>query len=882
MIENLLAWVFRLLLGLRYRVRVVGLDAILSRGGERLLFLPNHPALVDPLLIALALFRARPLFLADSQQIDRPLLRTLARRYGVRALPDAKEVGAAARAEIERALGDCVGHLEHGGNVTLYPSGHVYRQRIEDLRGNSAAHTLIERVPGIRVVAVRTTGLWGSSFSWASGAEPSVADALRRGIAGLLASGVFFMPRREVTIEFTEPAALAGPTSREELNATLEGFYNEGAPPALRVPYSVWDRRGAEELPEPVAAEGRRDASTVPPATRALVLAHLRDLTGVEPREDQDLARHLGLDSLARAELVTWLEKETGLALASSTALDTVADVLLAACGEVSSHLPRRLAPVPRAWQSPADPERAAPSAARTMPEAFLDLAAHGLGRPLVADQASGMRTVGDLLTGVFALRPLLTALPGEYLGVLLPASVGAALTVLATQLSGKVPVMVNFTLGARNLAAGLERVGVERVVTSRALIGRLGERGVDLANISDRFVYLEDLGANLTRLAKFRAFLASHFARGTLRRAGVSEQAVVLFTSGSEAEPKAVPLTHENILTNLRDITQAIHIRRDDCLLGILPPFHSFGFTVGLGGALCLGVRVAYSPDPTDAGLLAHLVEVYRVTALIGTPSFVGGIALAATPAQLAGVRFAVTGAEACPERVRTLLAERAPRAVVLEGYGITECSPVVSLDDATRPHPGSVGRLLPSVEHVLIDPDTGAKVAPGTRGMLLVRGPSIFRGYLDYVGPSPFVEHAGRSYYRTGDLVRQDVDGILWFEGRRQRFVKIGGEMISLPAIESALESAWPQANDGAPTGPRFAVVAGGGGDRPELVLITTVPLERARANELLREAGLSGLHSLRRAVTIDRLPLLGTGKVDLRRLERSLTDPAADGDR
>ena len=869
MIERVLALQIQWLLSLRYRTRTLGLDAIRARGGERILFLANHPALIDPLLLALALYDLRPLFLADSQQIDRPGIRWLARRYGVRALPDAKELGVAARTEVEQALADCVAQLERGGNVALYPSGHLYRRRREDLRGNSAAHLLAQRVPAARVVLVRTTGLWGSAFSWADGDEPRVDRALKRGLGGLVASGLLFAPRRDVTIEFVEPDELPRAGTREEFNAALEAFYNDHAPPGLRVPYSRWNRRGVETIPDPIEASAQRDTSDVPPATRALVLAHLRELTGIEPREELELARHLGLDSLARAELLTWLEGETGLTLASSTTLETVADVLLAACGEVTSSLPRRLAPVPRAWKVAVDTERALPAAAKTITEAFLDVVDRGWHRPLVADQTSGMRTAGDVVTAVAALRPLVSAFPGEHMGVLLPASVASAVSVLTTLFAGKTPVMVNWTLGPRHLRSTLDRVGAQRVLTSRALVERLNERGVELASIADRFVFLEDLAAALTPVAKARAAAAARWRRQSLRRLPVREEAVVLFTSGSEAEPKAVPLTHENVLTNLRDGASVLHIRRDECLLGILPPFHSFGFTVGLGAAFCLGVRVAYSPDPTDAGLLARLVEAYGATALVGTPTFIGGIVQAASVEQLATVRLAVTGAEACPERVRDAIRARAPQAVVLEGYGITECSPIVSIDDEARPRPGSVGRLLPSVEHVVLDPERGTPVPRGTRGMLLVRGPSIFGGYLEYEGPSPFVEHDGRRWYKTGDLVVEDDDGVLWFKGRMKRFVKLGGEMISLPAIEATLETV--VARDGEEKGPRFAVVAIGDSERPELVLFTTTAIERGTANEVLRDAGLSGLHSLRRVVPIESLPLLGTGKIDHRALER-----------
>jgi acyl-CoA synthetase (AMP-forming)/AMP-acid ligase II/1-acyl-sn-glycerol-3-phosphate acyltransferase/acyl carrier protein len=877
MMDALLSFLATDALALRYRVTVEGLNQVVAKGTEKILLLPNHPALVDPLILAAHLLKdLHPIFLADSQQIDRPVLRWVAKRYGVRPLPDVKEFGAAARAEVERALTDMAGYLADGRNVVLYPSGHIYRSRDEDLRGNSAALRLIQAVPGLRVVLVRQTGLWGSSFGWASGSEPDVARALRAGVGGILASGVLFTPRRPVKIELFEPEDL--PTgSRDELNGYLERFYNAEAQPNTYVPRSCWERGGIEVRPEPIHDVRQRDTVGVPAGVREIVLGHLSDLTGRRDFDDcQDLSRDLGLDSLARAELLTWIEQQFGHQVSSATSLETVADVLLTACGEAISHLPRRVEPPARKWSRVTSDRRITfrPDVA-TVTDAFLDVADRGLDRPLIADQNSGVRTVGDVVTGVFVLEELLAGLPGDYLGLMLPASVGATVSYLSALFARKTPVMVNWTVGERAIIHGLDSLGVEKVLTSKQLVARLEDRGMDFGAIADRCVFIEDLVANVGKGAKLRAWWRSRMDRGALRRIKVRDEAVVLFTSGSESLPKAVPLTHANVIANLKDAASVLTVRENDVVLGMLPPFHSFGLTVCIGLSLGGGVRVAYHPDPTDAGMLARLVETYRATWLIGTPTFVSGIVRAATREQLATVRRVVTGAEACPPRVYDAIRERCPQAAIIEGYGITECSPIVSINDENDPRPFTIGKPLPSVEHVIVDVDTGVPVMRGRRGLLLVRGPSIFRGYLHHEGAPPFVEHDGKLWYRTGDLVTEDEQGVLTFAGRLQRFVKLGGEMVSLPAVESVLAAHFPASED--QSGPTLAVVAGGNDERPELVLFVTQAADRAEVNDRIRAGGLSPLHHVRRVIEVESIPVLGTGKTDYRTLQSRLGERA-----
>jgi long-chain-fatty-acid--[acyl-carrier-protein] ligase len=503
-----------------------------------------------------------------------------------------------------------------------------------------------------------------------------------------------------------------------------------------------------------------------------------------------------------------------------------------------------------------------------TITEVFLKQAARSPSRVILADQASGEKANRDLVLGILVLKPLIEDLPGTHVGIMLPASVGATTIYLACLFAGKIPVMVNWTTGTRNIQHALDLLGVQKVITARALLVKLASLGISLDAVGDRLLPVEDLRAEITTGMKLRALVRSHVSWAGLRRAHPPETAVVLFTSGSESLPKAVPLTHANILTNIRDVLMMVEVKDGDTLLGMLPPFHSFGITVTTVLPLCSGLGTVYHPNPTEASILARVIEMFTVTMMVGTPTFLSGIVRVARPGQLDSLRLAVTGAEKCPQTVYDALRQRCPQLTVLEGYGITECAPVVSVNPGDAPIPGSIGKLLPSVEGVIVGVESGARVPPGEAGMLLVRGASIFSGYLGRTGESPFVTFEGKTWYRTGDLVRQTDTGVLFFEGRLKRFIKLGGEMISLPAIESALQPHLPASEQD--TGPAMAVEALGEGESQEIVLFTTRPVDRAEVNDWLREAGLSPLYHVRRVIKVDAIPVLGTGKTDYRTLK------------
>ena len=764
-------------LSLRYRVRTHHLDEVAQRGNRGILFLPTHPANVDPLLVAGLLlpdFRARPM--ADQDGVNSPIFRWLLQQVRAFTIPTVAKHGKQAASKIEEVLQESAAALRQGDNVILYPAGRMMRTRYESMAGNSAVETLLKAYPEVRIVLVKTRGLWGSRTSLYASTDPDLKAVLLQCLKDLLASFIFFMPRRPVEITFEEPADFPRRGTRAEINDYLENAYNHDAPAATYVPYTPWEGGGIRSLPEPERGRATGDLDKVSASTRRLVLDYMQEMCGSSRLQDTDqLARDLALDSLKRSELLVWLESEFGFPQGNTDSLQTVADVLLAASGESVGRSEVRVDRPGAAWHSPGQ-ARLEVASGDTLAASFLAAARRQPGRVVVADPKSGMKSYRELITGILALLPAVQALPGERLGIMLPASVAASLTYLTALFAGRTPVMINWTVGRRNLEHALEVSGTQRVLTARALVQKIRQQGLDISSIEDRLVYLEDLGAALTRSDKLKAFVRGWLDWSALERARISPTAAILFTSGSESLPKGVPLSHSNVLTDLRDTLSMVAIHQSDRLLAMLPPFHSFGLTIGLCVPLTTGMRAVYHANPTEGSYLGQVLEAYSATVVVATPTFLQGIVRASTAAQLQSLRLAVVGAEACPARVYEMLQERCPQTVLIEGYGITECSPIVALNRPEKPQPGTIGHLIPSLRFALVDGETGQACSSQAPGMLLLQGPTLFSGYLGDAA-DPFVMHQGERWYKTGDIVRQSESGVFTFVGRLKRFVKLGG---------------------------------------------------------------------------------------------------------
>jgi long-chain-fatty-acid--[acyl-carrier-protein] ligase len=387
------------------------------------------------------------------------------------------------------------------------------------------------------------------------------------------------------------------------------------------------------------------------------------------------------------------------------------------------------------------------------------------------------------------------------------------------------------------------------------------------------QFLYLEDLHKTVGKMELLRTLLQIRYLPGRIRRrvptVDPKQPAMVLFTSGSERAPKAVPLTHDNILSEMRATAPFIGLTQRESMLGFLPPFHSFGIAAGILLPLLGGMRVVHHPDPTDAASLVRKIVAYRTTMLIGTPTFVGYIVDRAKPGELDSLRLILVGAEQCLPSLHERCHKLAPAGLLLEGYGITECSPVVSINRPAANRPGTVGQPLPGLNVCTVDVETEDDLPPGQCGVLWVSGPTVFPGYLGHDVPSPFRARHGKCWYVTGDLAEIDAEGYIHLAGRLQRFLKAGGEMISLPAMEEPFARHFPPTEEG----PRVAIEGMESDSGRHITLFTTDPFSLAEANSLLQKEGFQGVMRLDEVRRVQRLPVLGTGKIDYKELRSQL---------
>ena len=864
----------RLLLHLRYRVSTDGMEQVRSLRGPTLV-LPNHPAYVDPpTVLAHVPLSAplRPLVYSGTYRLL-PLLplMKLVRAFEV---PDLSAQSRDAAARTRDLIDAVAARLQAGESFLIYPSGRLQRGDREIVGSARVVHELLTRCPEVNVVLIRTRGLWGSMFSCARrGTLPNLGRQAVAAVGWGLASLIFFLPRRPVHLHAEViPRDRLPLRSREELNAFLESWYDaDGDQKPLFVRYNALfgPSSGHFEAPSTGVAV---DPATISPKTIRLVnellAAHLkRDLA---PDELQAETRFdaIGLDSLDRMELALTIEQQFGFR--SDTVVDTLGGLWALADGKLAStSATSRPAAAPPAWSRPASHgDRRV--LADTVAEAFVRRVIAEPDAVAVADAISGVLSARRMLVAAALMARRFAAYPEPHVGVMLPASAAADIVFYALHLAGKVPVMMNWTTGPANLAHGIRVTDTKRILTSKKLVDRLG---IEVEGAA--YEFLEEIKQGIGRLEAATTMLAARLApSGFLRRLPKQrpdDPAVFLFTSGSESAPKTVPLTHDNLIANVAASLEVLEPDAGDSLLGFLPPFHSFGLTGNVLLPVVAGIRSVRHADPTDARGLVRLIEIYRPTMLFTTPTFLGYILAACSGDELRSLKKIITGAERCPDATFAACRRLAPDATILEGYGITECSPVVASNRLNRVKAGSIGGPVRHVETIVVDPDTHEPVAAGATGMLLVRGRSIFKGYHRHDGPSPFVEAVGHTWYRTGDLVSADADGFFTFRGRLKRFLKAAGEMISLPALEEPFQRRFPPDDNG----PRVAVEGIETPGGRHVVLFTTFDLPLRDASEILLADGLRGVMRLDQIHRLDRIPVLGTGKTDYTSLRRLVTE-------
>ncbi len=496
------------------------------------------------------------------------------------------------------------------------------------------------------------------------------------------------------------------------------------------------------------------------------------------------------------------------------------------------------------------------------------------------ADSTGAKLSGRDLLVRTLALRRYLLRevieADEKRVGIFLPPTVPAVAANLAVALADRVAVNLNYTVNSAMLKQCCEKAGLKHVITSRKFIEKVG------LDVGCPTIFLEDVKQRITLGDKLSGLLNTRLrtAQGLHRALGLQHQThdevvTIIFTSGSTGVPKGVVLTGKNITSNIIGIDDSIHLDENDVVLGILPFFHSFGYTIALWAGMTLPCSVVYHFSPLEARPIGKLAEDYQATVLLATPTFLRAYLRRVEPEQFRWLQIVVLGAEKMPLGLAEEFEQKFGVRPV-EGYGTTELSPLVSVNvpinragaaGATRIREGSVGLPMTDVAARVVSLDDDQPLAVGETGLLEIRGPNVMQGYLDQPQLTAQVMHDG-CWYRTGDVAFLDSDGFIHITGRMSRFSKIGGEMIPHIQIEETLTQLLGINDDGTLRVAVTAVPCEKRGERL-VVLYTELPLGKSELLKQMSQAGLPNLYlpSEDSFVPVDCIPVLGSGKLDLK---------------
>ena len=494
----------------------------------------------------------------------------------------------------------------------------------------------------------------------------------------------------------------------------------------------------------------------------------------------------------------------------------------------------------------------------RTLFEALLDARAiHGGNHPILEDVERKPMSYDGLVLGSFVLGRKIARMTKakEYVGLMLPNSVGAVVAFFALQATGRVPAMLNYSTGSKNMVSALAAAEIKTILTSRRFVEMAKfDDVIETLAVHARIIYLEDLREDVSIVDKVVSFFARLAPRLAHRRANAKwdDPAVVLFTSGSEGTPKGVVLSHGNLLANRHQLAAVIDFNPTDIVFNALPMFHSFGLTAGTLLPMLSGVKTFVYPSPLHYRIVPALVYDTNATIMFGTDTFLMGYAQVAHPYDFYSVRYIFAGAEKVKAETKRIWADNFGLRI-LEGYGATETSPVISTNTPMHFKAGTVGRFMPGMTHEL-EPVPGIEQG----GRLTVSGPNVMLGYLREENPG-VLEEPENGRYDTGDIVSIDDHGFVTIQGRVKRFAKIAGEMISLSAVESYVNAVWSEH--------MHAVVSIPDPKRGEQLVLVTEKADASREPLLAyaKDQGIAEIMVPKTIRIVDRMPVLGTGKLD-----------------
>lgn len=875
----------KFLLKSRYKVEIKWLELMNEKWSN--LVLPSHVALVDPLIISAFLWNKKKLSPVVTESYYKiPVFKRIFNSVWAIPVPDLT-TDKTNSLDTDAIVWNITNALKDGRNILLYPQWALARQWFQSIVGKKTAFYAAQQAPKdttILTVNIRWLRWSRSSRAW-DGKSPDIFLFMLKALWFVIWNLFIFVPKRKVEIEIHDSTALLHKVEKkwvDAFNQELEKIYNAKWEEKLNYLSGLcwFNTTRNHKEPERIIwsiKDLQRTAFTwstdIPENVITKITAIIKKIKPEHSGKitiDTNLILDCFFDSLDMAELKSSVQS----AFPDSSNpplldLKTVWDVAMMAIWKSASNEELK----PCDWIATKDSKvvyahiKSLIKDDSTILSLFKDSFKDNQSNSFCYDSIFWVQSKKDFLIKAYLIADLLKTIPGERIAIMLPSLSATSLLVVGCYLANKIPVMLNWTQSEEAFRHCIKSQDVRAILTAKSFFQKIQTPWLKKYEMT----FFEDMLKTISLKQKLTAVIKAK--RFRLPK-NISNIAVVLFTSGSEALPKTVELTHENVLHDILWTAGLVWLKMNDVEICFLPPFHSFGFVLWIAIPLITWVRIVFTPDPNDSKTIANLIEHTKSTLVASTPTFLNWIVQMAKDSQLKSLRFAVVWAERCPKDLFTKFSKKAPDSTIIEWYWITECSPIIAVNPFKRN--AKIKRWtvwLPILwEGVkILDIDTNEELPAKKEWMIFVRWLNMFGWYVDKKLESPFVEIDGKQRYKTGDLGFLDNDGYLTISGRLKRFVKIAWEMVSLPAIETVLWRKWKNSD----WTECLAIESEEDDWKVTLTLFTTENLDVKEVNSYLHDQWVTNLVSIDGIIKLDTIPMLGTWKVDHVQLKKILAE-------
>ena len=869
------SWLLKLLIKSRYKVEIKWLEFMNEMWSN--LVLPSHVALVDPLIISAFLWNKKKLSPVVTESYYKiPVFKRIFNSVWAIPVPDLT-TDRTNFLNTDLIVWNIINALKDNRNILLYPQWALARQWFQSIVGKKTAFYATQQAPkNTKILTVSIHWLWWSRSSRAwDGKSPNVFLFILKAIWFIILNLFIFVPKRKVEIEIKDSTTLLQKINKkwvDTFNQELEKIYNAKWEEKLnylsglcwyntirnhkepeKIEWSIKDLQRTTfswdtDIPEDVIKKITTIIKKIKPEYSGKITT------------DTNLILDCFFDSLDMAELKSSVQSiYPNSSNPPLLDLKTVWDVAMMAMWKSLSDEELK----PCDWKVSKDSKvvyahlKHLINKNSTILSLMKESLKNNRDNSFCYDSIFWVQSRKDFVIKAYLIADLLKTIPWERIAIMLPSLSATSLLVVWCYLAKKVPVMLNWTQSEEAFRHCIKSQDVRAILTAKSFFQKIQTpwlKKYEMTFFEDMLKSIS-LSQNLTAVIKAKRFRLPK---------KISNIAVVLFTSWSEALPKTVELTHENVLHDILWTAWLVWLKMNDVDLCFLPPFHSFGFILWIAIPLITWVRVVFTPDPNDSKTISNLVEHTKSTLLASTPTFLNWVVQMARENQLNSLRIAVVWAERCPKDLFTKFSKKSPNATIIEWYWITECSPIIAVNPLKRN--AKIKRwtvwlpiLWESVK--ILDIDTNEELPPKKEWMIFVRWLNMFGWYIDKKLESPFVEIDGKQRYKTGDLWFLDNDWYLTISWRLKRFVKIAWEMISLPAIETVLSRKWKHSD----WTECLAIEPEGDDWKVTLTLFTTEDIDVKEVNSYLHEQWVTNLVSIDWIIKLEEIPMLWTWKVD-----------------